>query len=202
MFAPTFREGARNGKRAVFSEVWTIDFKRMLDNLEKRFGGSWFVCVRVHPQLAPGTATYKNEQLHDRVIDVSQDDDMYEDLAAMDAFVTDFSSAAFDAGYARMPVFIYADDIEQYMHERGSMLWNLSKNCPDFLTNNRTITPGIQSILPFSISVNNDELEKSILDFNSEEYNALLDDSLASLGVIFDGDASRKVVDSILQEIS
>ena len=30
MFAPTFREGAKNGVRSVYSEIWTIDFKRLI----------------------------------------------------------------------------------------------------------------------------------------------------------------------------
>ena len=33
MFAPTFREGAKNGKRFVFSEIWSIDFERLLKNI-------------------------------------------------------------------------------------------------------------------------------------------------------------------------
>ena len=40
----------------------------------------------------------------------------------MDAFVTDYSSAAFDASETDMPVFIYADDIEKYMNDRGRLL--------------------------------------------------------------------------------
>lgn len=35
MFAPTFREGAKDGIRSVYSEIWSIDFKRLIDNLEK-----------------------------------------------------------------------------------------------------------------------------------------------------------------------
>ena len=39
--------------------------------------------------------------------------DRYEILAAMDAYITDYSSACFEAGFAHIPVFIYADDIEK-----------------------------------------------------------------------------------------
>ena len=111
MYAPTFREGAKDGKRTVFSEVWTIDFERLLENLEKKFGGDWYLCLRVHPQLAGAFKEYKNDRLNGKIIDESQADDMYEILAGMDAFVTDYSSAAFDASETDMPVFIYADDI-------------------------------------------------------------------------------------------
>ena len=61
LFAPTFRERVqKDGKRFVFSEIWTIDFQRLLDNLQKKFGGKWYLCVRVHPQLAPTFQEYKN----------------------------------------------------------------------------------------------------------------------------------------------
>ena len=52
MFAPTFREGAKNGVRMVYSQIWTIDFAKLIQCLEERFGGTWYICVRVHPQLA------------------------------------------------------------------------------------------------------------------------------------------------------
>lgn len=87
MFAPTFREGAIDGKRIVFSQEWSLDFKRLLQNLGKRFGGEWYLCLRVHPQLASKMKEYKDHELQDRLIDVSQDDDMYEILAAMDALL-------------------------------------------------------------------------------------------------------------------
>ena len=162
MFAPTFRESAVDGKRTVFSEQWTLDFERLLHNLEIRFGGEWYLCLRLHPQVASEIRKYREGMLRKRVIDVSQADDMYEVLAAMDAFVTDYSSAAMDASYAHMPVFIYADDIERYMNERGSMLWNMSTDSKKPVTNNKEMTPDIDVVLPYSVAQNNAELEENI----------------------------------------
>ena len=76
MFAPTFREEAKNGVRSVYSEIWSIDFKRLIDNLERKFGGEWYVCIRVHPQLAPTFSEYKNPEVQSRLIDESQADDI------------------------------------------------------------------------------------------------------------------------------
>lgn len=202
MFAPTYREGAKNGKRSVFSEVWTIDFKRMLDNLERKFGGVWYLCVRVHPQLAPRTDEYKNDALAGRVIDVSQDDDMYESLAAMDAFITDYSSAAFDASYTHMPVFIYADDIDQYINDRGSLLWDLSADLHKVVKNNKNMTSGIDVILPFSIAQNNDELETIILDFNQESYNKKQELFEDKVQLIFKGEASNLISRKIKSRVN
>lgn len=197
MFAPTFRENAVNGRRSVFSEKWSLDFERLLNNLGVRFGGEWYLCLRVHPQLASSVKEYKNEQLGKRVIDVSQEDDMYEILAAMDAFITDYSSAAMDASFAHMPVFIYADDIETYIRDRGSMLWNITSDSKKQVTNNKRMTPHIKAILPYPISQNNDELENNILNFNLEQYLLMMEQFEKAVGLIFDGQASIRVADKI-----
>lgn len=197
MFAPTFREGKVNGKRTVFSEVWTLDFKRMLNNLEIRFGGEWYICLRVHPQLVANVEEYKDERLKGKLIDVSKEDDMYEILAAMDAFVTDYSSAAMDASYAHIPVFIYADDIEKYINDRGSMLWNMSTDSSAQVTNNKSMTPGIDTVLPYPVAQNNDELEEAILGFNEEKYISMMKQFENDVRLVFDGKASEKVADKL-----
>lgn len=197
MFAPTFREGSVNGKRTVFSEVWTLDFRRLLDNLEKQFGGEWYLCLRVHPQLASSVREYKDEYLKERLIDASRSDDMYEILAAMDAFITDYSSAAMDAGYTHMPVFIYADDIEKYLNDRGSMLWNMSTDSYKPVTNNKDMTPNIDTVLPYPIAQNNDELENNILQFDEYKYNSMLKQFEKDVQLVFDGKASTRVADQI-----
>ena len=199
MFAPTFRERAINGKREVFSEEWTIDFERLLFALKKRFSGEWYLCLRVHPQLVEKMEKYEHNVLKERVIDESQADDMYEILAAMDVFITDYSSAAMEAGYAHMPVFIYADDIKEYTIKRGGMLWNMMPDSKNVIKNNREITSGIDVELPYSVAQNNDELEKNIFDFNQENYEKKLRLFETAVGLIFDGQASKKVCDYIEQ---
>lgn len=197
MFAPTFREGTIDGKRTVFSEVWTLDFNQLLKSLEKRFGGTWYLCLRVHPQLVSGVNEYRNEILGERLIDVSQADDMYEILAAMDAFVTDYSSAAMDASYTHMPVFIYADDIQEYLDDRGSMLWNLSTESKKPVTNNKAMTPDIDVVLPYPIAQNNKELKENILNFDEKEYLSRMEQFESAVQLVFNGNASVRVADKI-----
>ncbi len=197
LYAPTFREGAKDGKRFVFSEEWSIDFKRLLDTLEKKTGDKWYLCVRVHPQLAPTFEDYHDEALKDRIINESQADDMYEILAGMDAYITDYSSACFEAGYAKIPVFIYADDIQKYANDRGSLMWNLATDPKDNVRNNMDITPEFDVKFPFSISTDNDELEKNIMEFDQENYNRGLDELHEKIGVVFEGNASKRLADII-----
>lgn len=200
MFAPTFREGAKDGKRFVFSEVWSIDFERLILNLENKFGGQWYICVRVHPQLAPTFSEYRNEKIQDRLIDESQADDMYEILAGMDAYITDYSSACFEAGYAKMPVFIYADDIDQYTYDRGSLMWDLCEKQLEHVGNNKEITPGIETEFPFKISTNNEQLEKCINEFKEDEYEATLEKFHEDVGLVFDGKAANRLAKLIIKK--
>lgn len=197
MFAPTFREGAKDGKRYVFSEIWSIDFKRLIHNLEKKFGGKWYLCVRVHPQLAPTFREYKNPDVQDRIIDESQADDMYEILAGMDAYITDYSSACFEAGFAHIPVFLYADDIQQYANDRGALMWNLATDPRDCIRNNKQITPGFDVELPFPLASDNEQLEQDIMTFDRNAYDKKLNEFHEKMGLVFDGRASEKIIENI-----
>lgn len=197
MFAPTFREGAKDGVRSVYSEIWSIDFKRLIDNLEKKFGGEWYVCIRVHPQLAPTFSEYKNPEVQSRLIDESQADDMYEILAAMDAYITDYSSACFEAGFARIPVFIYADDIQQYMKDRGSLMWDFSTSKLKNISVNKEIFQNMNIFFPFSIATNNEELVSNIYNFSYREYGERLDEFYNSINLVFNGKASAEIADVV-----
>ena len=182
-------------EKELFSEIWTLDFQRLLKNLSQRFGGEWYLCLRVHPQLVESVEEYKHSELKEYLIDESKADDMYEVLAAMDAYITDYSSAAMDASYAHMPVFIYADDIEKYVKDRGSMLWNLSTDSKVIVKNNKEMTPNIDVDLPYSISQNNEELEANILGFDEKEYLDKMQQFEEAVELVFDGKASQRVCD-------
>lgn len=197
LFAPTFREGAKDGKRFVFSEIWSIDFKRLIDNLEKKFGGKWYLCVRVHPQLAPTFKEYKNSDVQDRIIDESQADDMYEILAGMDAYISDYSSACFEAGFAHIPVFLYADDIQKYANDRGALMWNIATDPRECIGNNKQMTPSFDVKLPFALACDNEELEKDIMEFDPRKYDEVLDEFHKKVGLVFDGRASEKLAKKI-----
>lgn len=197
IFAPTFREKNVNGVRSVYSEKWSINFERMILNFEKKFGGNWCLCLRVHPQLAKSIIDNFHSASQIKIIDISQEDDMNENLAAMDALITDYSSVAMDAGFMRIPVFIYADDIEKYIHDRGSVLWDFSRVSEGIVKNSQEMIPGIDTELPFDVAQNNDELERNILEFKEDKYAKRLDKFAKDVELIFDGKASKRVSDKI-----
>ncbi|WP_349948959.1 CDP-glycerol glycerophosphotransferase family protein [Lacrimispora sp. BS-2] len=178
LFAPTFRGGSQKGNRQVFVEEPTLDFARMANALEQKFGGTWIVFLRLHPQLAAQLSQFPLKNSIQNMIDVSQADDMNELAAASDVLITDYSSSAFDVINMQMPVFIYADDLEEYTEERGRLMWDMNS-------------------LPFSVARDNDELVKNIAEFDAEEYKRKVDEFSQEHGVIEDGHASERVVELI-----
>lgn len=176
MYAPTFRGGSQGTDRTVEVGNHFPDYQRLKKSLEERFGGTWIIALRLHPQLVARNMDGGMEE--ENTIDVSRVDDMYEVLAGCDAFMTDYSSAAFDAMVMDIPVFLYADDYAEYEGERGSLLWNLRE-------------------LPFPLAENDGELEEQVRAFDEEGYKQNLLKLYESTGMEEDGRASKRVVDFI-----
>jgi len=178
MFAPTFRGGSQKGKRQVFAEIPTLDFELVRKTLHKKFGGEWYVFLRLHPQLSAQLEGMPLNEKNEYMVDVSQADDMNEVLAAADVFITDYSSSAFDAANMYIPVFLYADDLQEYIAERGELMWDMCK-------------------LPFSMAECNEELKKNIEEYEENAYCESLRSFLKKHGVLEDGHASERVADII-----
>lgn len=176
MFAPTFRGGSQKESRQVFVEEPSLDFSALTKALEKKFGGSWFIFMRLHPQLAAQLEKVPLKNHMDNMLDVSQADDMNELLCASDVLVTDYSSTAFDAICAYIPVFLYADDLEEYVKERGKLMWDMRS-------------------LPFTMAETNGELVENIEQFDEKQYKNNIDKFQHKYGVLEDGKASERVVD-------
>lgn len=173
MYGPTFRDSKD-------FECYDVDFGRLTDALEKRFGGEWVVLLRYHPSLRSVVKSrgYKPcEDERHRIIDVTGHADMQELIAVVDVAITDYSSWIYDFMLLRRPGFIFATDIEKYNNERG-FCYPLEET-------------------PFPIATNNDELMNNILEFNIEKYSADLEAFLQNKGCIEDGHASERVVDLI-----
>ncbi len=178
MFAPTFRGGGQKGKRQVYSEEPTLDFEMLSNTLHEKFGGTWYIFLRLHPQLAAQMEGIPLKNQSEYMVDVSQADDMNEVLAAADVFVTDYSSSAFDAVNMRIPVFLYADDLKEYVEDRGELMWDMKK-------------------LPFGVAETNEELREIIRGFEQKGYEDAVSEFLAECGVVEDGKASARVADVI-----
>lgn len=198
LYAPTYREKNQHTTRKVMEEETSLDKVGVLKQLKAKFGGDWIMFQRLHPQLA---AQQQNMDGADnkKIIDVSQYDDMYELLAASDAVITDFSSIAFEAGAIKLPVFLYMDDLDEYVGSRGGMNFIISQDKK--ISTNHGIAPNINAYPPFKIATTNKELGDIINSFDEHDYCEAIDKMCAELGMVNDGKASIRIADLIEDKI-
>lgn len=179
MYAPTFRSGSQETDRCPELQNQMPDFDRLKSALESRFGGTWIMVLRLHPQLtvrhvSVGIAEGSNAY----VIDASHEDDMCEILGVVDVLITDYSAVAFDAAYMGMPVLEYVYDLEDYIGERGHLLFNLDE-------------------LPFPYAENMDGLCQVIESIGMVAYEKGLQELWQRTELLEDGKASKRIVDVI-----
>ena len=74
--------------------------------------------------------------------------------------------------------FIYADDMEEYIADRGKLMFTPQE-------------------IPFSIARSNEELEDNIKNFDKDKYALCVKDFINRVGIIEDGKASKRVGDLI-----
>lgn len=178
LFAPTFRGGNQKEKKQVIADIPSIDFIRVIDNMEEKFGGDWKVLLRLHPQLSAKLEEMPLNEKNEKFIDVSQAADISEVMAACDMVITDYSSCAFDASFAQIPVLLYADDVQEYIKNRGQFMWKKEE-------------------LPFDVAESNDELVNNIKKFDYEKYKSDVECFMKKHGVVERGDASHQVASFI-----
>ncbi|MDD6155104.1 MAG: CDP-glycerol glycerophosphotransferase family protein [Eubacteriales bacterium] len=167
LYAPTFRD---NGSTSAFN----IDYKKLKEALDERFGGDWYIFVRMH---------FKNKRVQNRIRtgqyikNATEFSDMQKLMCAVDAGITDYSSWAYDYVLTRRPLFLYIPDIKSYDQARG-FYYNINTT-------------------PFPRAMNNKELCQSILDFDEEKYQRDVEEFLESKGCYEDGHAAERIADKI-----
>lgn len=179
LYAPTFRGGSQATGRGVSANISNIDFDTMILALQEKFGREWYIFLRLHPQVANVLKEMPVRNHSGKVIDVSQLPDMAEILAASDALISDYSSTVFESAIMGQPVFLYIEDEEEYVKDRGSLRFTLED-------------------LPFPIARNMDELLDAIRNFENDTYQRAINDLMKNeLGIFDDGLASKRVADLI-----
>jgi len=140
IYAPTFRG---NGRR----DVYGFNEQKVINALEERFGGEWYVLIGSHPNM---NDFYR--EIYDfsnrKVIDVGRYNDFQELLLLSDVLITDYSSAEMDFSIQEKPVFSLVKDANSY--DRGLY-----------------ISP---KELPFPYAETEDVLCSNILKFDNEIY--------------------------------
>lgn len=168
LFAPTYRKPDDNYFKDSIAISYGVDCDRVCKAMETRFGGKWRFAYRLHPCVVnrdglPGG----------NVMDLSDYPDMQELLLAADAMINDFSSSMWDFMLTGRPSFLFAIDLEHY------------------IKTTQVYTPVEE--WPFPRSTNNDDLEKSILNFDEDSYAAACRYHYTSLGGCETGKATELV---------
>ena len=171
LYAPTFRVNET-------LSCYDIDYKRILDALREKFNCNWKILVRLHPNISKKQTFIKYDE---DIINASNYQDINELIVSSSILISDYSSCLFDAMEARKIVLLYANDIDDYMNDRG-MEFSLRE-------------------IPFPLATNNDELETIINDFDLCKYQEQVDLFSKQLGIMDDGKSSERVADYILSHI-
>lgn len=174
LFAPTYRKIKDNYFLDSIAISYGIDVKRVLAALKKKFGGNWIFAIRLHPCVVNRDAV-----ITEGMLDLTDYEDMQELLLAADVMINDFSSSMWDFMLTGKPCFTFAVDLQHYVETT------------------EVYTP--VSEWPFPQSTNNDELEKTILNFDAEEYKKKCYAHYQALGGCETGRAAEMVCDRIYQ---
>lgn len=175
LFAPTYRKPDDNYFKNSIAISYGVDVERVCRAMSERFGGKWRFGFRFHPCV-----TNRDELPAGDCLDLSDYPDMQELLCTADAMINDFSSSMWDFMLTGRPSFLFAVDLEHYV------------------ATTEVYTP--VSEWPFPQAVNNDELERNILDFNEEDYRAACDRHYRDLGGSESGMATQLVCERIAEQ--
>lgn len=175
LFAPTYRKINDNYFKDSVAISYGVDTKRVCAAMEKRFGGKWRFAMRYHPCVVN-----RGDMEDMGVMDLTDYEDMQELILASDAMINDFSSSMWDFMLTGRPSFLFAVDLDHYVATTD------------------VYTP--VSEWPFPQSVNNDELEKNILEFDEEKYAAACKRHYEALGGCETGKATQLVCERIYEQ--
>ena len=176
LFAPTYRKPNDNYFRDSIAISYGVDSERVCKAMAQRFGGKWRFAVRYHPNVVN-----RQDMAVDGAMDLTDYEDMQELLLAADAMINDFSSSMWDFMLTGKPGFMFAVDLEHYV-----------------------ATTEVYSPVdswPFPQAVDNDQLEKNILEFNEEAYAAACKRHYEDLGGCETGEATKLVCQRIYEVV-
>ncbi len=172
IYAPTFRSD-------MSLKWYDLNYDRVLDKLEEKYGCPWKMLIRLHPRLAD-----KSKELvpdSPRYIDASGYHDMQDLAVASDLMISDYSSVITDFMLTKKPAYMYVPDLEKYIESRG-MYFEMEE-------------------LPFPYAKTTDEFIDCIEKFEQKQYEQKVDKLKAQIGYIGDGKAAERVVDFLIEKM-
>lgn len=172
IYAPTFRSD-------MSTKWYDLDYDRVLDALEEKYGCPWIMLIRLHPRL--GKEAGKIVPDTPRYINASDYMDMQDLAVASDVMISDYSSVITDFMLTRKPAFMYVPDLEKYLKSRG-MYYSMEE-------------------LPFPYALTTEEFLERIREFDQEVYEQKVEKFLNQIGYLADGRAAERIVDFLIERM-
>lgn len=180
VYAPTYR-GDFEDSGTVKTEPYDLDMISVLDAFEQLFKSECVFLIRWHPSMSHYMD--KVESFYSsKVLDASSYPEMQHIICAADAFVSDYSSCLFEAATRDIPCFIYANDFDSYLGDRGSY-FKLSE-------------------LPFPSATSNKQMLHNIIEYNHEKYEKKWNDFAIKMGLNETGNSASVIVELINKHLS
>ncbi len=171
LYAPTFRLDTDSFTNQKKAGSFDIDWKGVIQSLTERFGGRWRFAVRLHPKLLNGA------EIDSSIIHMTKYPDMQELLYTADVVITDYSSLMWDFALTGKPVFLFSQDIDEYVKNPGFYMpvekW------------------------PYELARTNEELQNIIKNFDYEKYASDLKKHFLESGSYEEGKACSAVLSLI-----
>ena len=171
LYAPTFRVDKN-------MDCYLKDFEMLRKALEEKYGGTWRILIRLHPNIKDLQDEY---DYNNWILNANNYGEIGDLIMASDVVISDYSSSMFHAMAAGKRVLIYATDIDAYNNDRGTYM-KLEE-------------------LPFPISQSDKELMKAIKNFDDEEYKNLVKDFNAKCGIYNSLESTVKVTQYIIEHM-
>lgn len=169
LYVPTFRD---SGDISCYS----VDYERVMNTLEKRWGGQWVFIVRLHPYVQD----LKDKVIYTgKVLNGTEYESCDELIISSDLIITDYSGTMFSGLEANKKVLLFATDYYDYKNERSTYF-------------------DIKA-LPFPFSESNDQLIDNINSFDEKLYNQECAALKSQLGFFNSAESTDKVVDELLR---
>lgn len=168
LYAPTFRKDHD-------TSVYDLDTDALLSALRERFGGEWYLLMRLHPHLVREANCFRYSE---KVLPATDYDDAQELLAAADVLVSDYSAIMFDYAVTKRPCILYTPDIERYTATDRKLYFEMNE-------------------LPFPHFEKQTELFAAIRQFSETEYLDSVSRFLNAIGSYDDGRACQRISELI-----
>ena len=184
MYAPTFRESDGDNKNILMSgieQMKAIDFDRLFDALNKKFGGDWVFVCRFHYHVQQMVDWEDiNRRYPGKVINGNKIDEMSRMLMITDILVTDASSSSIDFSITGRPSFLFFPDLDHYVNEERGMYFSLDE-------------------LP-SCAVTFEEFLENIKNFDPKKHEEFIDKLNKKCNFIHNPNSARDIAEYILKD--